>query len=455
MRKNKRIVGLALAMAMSASTFTALAAQSGWVLDGNDWYHYDNEGEMEYDVWRGYTDGNKYYLGEEGAMLRSQLVDDEYYVNSSGARVSNEWRLVDIDDEEDSRWMFFGENAKSYKNGWKTINGQRYHFDDAGHMDYGWLDAEGNMVDADGEFDENSWKEATYYCGDNTTGWRVQDQWVAVTEFDDADDQYGDKEVVWLYFDNNGKKVVNKSKAIDGKKYMFDENGAMVTEWYGSATPSDAEYKHYDEETGYLAKGKWFQAVPSLEQDADDYYEDTLRWFYASKTGETYKNTIKKIDGKRYIFDENGIMKTGFIVVDENSAIVDVLGNAEDNEMPTADELKEIDLTTGSLMYFNENGARETGKMTIALEDDTYTLKFESNGEAAHGVDDNYLYDHGILIKATENKYEVATVDGKDFLVNKSGKVQKAGSYKDGAEGLVYTVVGNNTDGFEISVVTE
>ena len=77
MRKNKRIVGLALAMAMSASTFTAMAAQTGWVLDGNEWYHYDSDGDMEYDVWRTYNnDGNKYYLGEDGAMLRNEVVED-------------------------------------------------------------------------------------------------------------------------------------------------------------------------------------------------------------------------------------------------------------------------------------------------------------------------------------------------------------------------------------------
>ena len=188
--------------------------QTGWVFNGNEWYYYDNEGKMEYDVWRGYNnDGNKYYLGENGAMLTNEVVeddDDKYYVNSSGARVYNEWRLVDIEDEEDERWMFFGENAKAYKNGWKTINGQRYHFNEDGMMDYGWLDAEGNMVNTDGDFDENAWKEATYYCGDNTTGWRLSNQWVAITEFDGDEEAYDNKDVLWVYLDNNGKKVTDK-----------------------------------------------------------------------------------------------------------------------------------------------------------------------------------------------------------------------------------------------------
>lgn len=454
MRKNKRIVGLALAMAMSASTFTAMAAQTGWVLDGNEWYHYDSDGDMEYDVWRTYNnDGNKYYLGEDGAMLRNEVVEDTdatYYVNSQGARVSNEWRLLDLEDEDEERWMFFSDNGKAYKDGWKTINGQRYHFDDDGCMDYGWLDAEGSMIDDD---DADAWKTATYYCGDNTTGWRLSNQWVSITDFDD--DEYDDKEVIWIYLGDNGKKVTDTTKTIDGKKYAFDENGAMVTEWYGSGTPSNAEYKYYNDETGYVAKGKWFQAVPSIDQDAEDYYDDTLRWFYANNSGVTVKNTIKKINGERYIFDENGIMKTGFIVVDEDNTIIEIYGDAEDDDMPTADELKGIDLTSGTLMYFNESGAREDGKITVSLDDDTYTMKFNTNGAAIHGVSDGYLYDHGILIKAEDEKFEINTVDGKDFLVNKSGKIQKAGTHKDSANDKVYTVVGNNTDGYEISVAYE
>ena len=59
------------------------------------------------------------------------------------------------------------------------------------------------------------------------------------------------------------------------------------------------------------------------------------------------------------------------------------------------------------------------------------------------------------LIKAEDEKFEINTVDGKDFLVNKSGKIQKAGTHKDSANDKVYTVVGNNTDGYEISVAYE
>ena len=143
-------------------------------------------------------------------------------------------------------------------------------------------------------------------------------------------------------------------------------------------------------------------------------------------------------------------MQTGFVIVDDNDHIVEKLGDAEDG-YPSSDEIKD---STGKLMFFNENGAAATSRISIELEDDTYTMRFSSRGVAEHGVDDNYLYDHGILLKAdsSEEKYSVETVDGKEYLVNTSGKVVKSGEYKDTKADLKYKVDGNNTDGYTITV---
>lgn len=458
MRKMKLVL-LTLAITTSASLSAFAAHKEGWVQEKEGWYYYDKSGEVVEDTWKTDSSKNFFYLGEDGKMVTSSLVesgDSIYFVDEHGVQVKNQWRLVDVendDHEKEPRWFYFGSNGKAYEDGWKTINGKKYSFDDDCYMNYGWLDAEGNMVDSDGEFDENAWKEATYYCGNNTTGWRVQDQWISVTDFDDSD-EYENKEILWVYFDQNGKKVTEKSKTINGKKYMFDENGAMVSEWYGSATASDAQYKFYDEESGSLAKDKWFQAVPSIEQDEEDYNNDTLRWFYASRSGETYKDTIKKINGKYYIFDEYGIMRTGFILVDENKKIVEVLGDAEEDEMPSAEDIKGLELSEGDLMYFDATGARRDGKITVNLDDDKHTMKFTKGGVAIHGASDNYLYDHGILIKAEDYKYEIVTVDDKDYLVNKSGKIQKAKDtpYKDSSEDIQYIVEGNISEGFVITI---
>ena len=59
--------------------------------------------------------------------------------------------------------------------------------------------------------------------------------------------------------------------------------------------------------------------------------------------------------------------------------------------------------------------------------------KIGEKGQAITGVKKGYLYDNGLLIKADSDvKYEVFTVDGQDYLVNRSGKVMDSGTYKDG-----------------------
>lgn len=450
MNKRSKIVRTLLVASalMSASAFSAFAAQNGWAYEGTDWYYYDN-GDKVYNSWES-NDAKtfKFYLGDEGKMLTNTIVDDGsgrlYYVNEDGAQVKNEWRYTHEDGEE-PRWYYFGSDGRAYESGWKTINGYKYHFTNS-KMDYGWLDEDGQMLDEEWD-DDTAWESAKYYVGDENQGWRFENKWIELDSFDS--DKYPDNDTIWVFMGADGAKQVDKQKLINGVTYRFDENGAMLNDWYIDNVASDSNAKYYDED-GQRISGEWFQAVPSEEMNSEDHEDDTLRWFYANSSGNVIKNTLKKISGKYYLFDENGIMQTGFVIVDDNDHIVEKLGDAEDG-YPSSDEIKD---STGKLMFFNENGAAATSRISIELEDDTYTMRFSSRGVAEHGVDDNYLYDHGILLKAdnSEEKYSVETVDGKEYLVNTSGKVVKSGEYKDTKADLKYKVEGNNTDGYTITV---
>ncbi len=428
---------------------TVLAAQEGWQKHGNEWYYMGRDGEFVEDAWKyNAAKTHQFYLDDDGVMVTSDFVeykDNLYYVNGDGVMSKNRWRLLETEDDEEARWFYFGSNGKAYKDGWKTIDGKVYHFTDY-RMDYGFLDGDGKMIDED---TEDAWQDAVYFMGSNEEGWRTEESWLYIEDFEDS--QYDEMEGIWLWFGSNGKKEVSDTESINGYRYIFDANGAMISDWYGSQTPSDAEYKYY-RESGGLVSGRWFLAVPSEEQDAEDFDNGTERWFYAKKNGETYKNTIRNIDGEKYIFDENGIMRTGLIVVDENNHIVEILSDLTYDDYPTSDEIKAAK-ASGTLMYFKEDGDLATNeKVTLELDDGTFTFKFSKAGKALHGVSDNYLYDNGILITAdrdeTGYKYEVVTVDSKEYLVNTSGKVMKAGEYKD--DDLKWTVTGNATDGFTI-----
>lgn len=449
MKKQKLAAGLALAMTMVAPMTALAAGQPGWVLKGNDWYYNNRSGEAEQNVWRDNAAKTaKFYLGDDGKMVTNSLVDHDgnmYYVNGDGVQSRNQWRLLETDEDEEARWYYFSEGGKAYEEGWKTINGKKYHFTDY-KMDYGFLSEDGDMLDGD---EESIWEEAVYYVGDNTTGWRQDNVWLSIDDFDTS--EYDRQDIIWLRFGSNGKKIVDKTTSVDNKKYAFDSKGAMVSEWHGSATPSDADYKYYNDSTGAQERGHWFQAIPSEDQNADDFHDDTYRWFYALSNGKTVKDTVKTINGKKYIFDANGIMKTGFVVVDSNNHIVDVLGGG-DGDMPSSSEIIGAK-SDGTLMYFDRDGAMKSGRFNLELDDDNYTFKFSKTGKALHAASDGYLYNNGILIKANKDdgyKYSIATVDGKDYLVNTSGKIMKAGKYT--SDDLKWEVVGDNTNGYTITV---
>ncbi len=110
-------------------------------------------------------------------------------------------------------------------------------------MLYGWV-AEDNAERVDNT-DGDGFIEGDYYFGGEddgamTVGWLQMD-----ITYDNATDDYeiapvfneDEDQSRWFYFQSNGKKVkakdgdVQKSKTINGKKYEFDQYGAMTAEW--------------------------------------------------------------------------------------------------------------------------------------------------------------------------------------------------------------------------------
>lgn len=435
----------------TVSPISVLAADKGWVQKGNDWYYQDAKGNNVTEAWRDNdSKTHKFYLGEDGRMVRSELfdIDDKwYYVNGDGIQSVNMWRLLNSDYDDCERWFYFDNNGRAYDSGWKTINGKRYHFTDH-TMDYGFLTESGEMI----EDTEDAWKEAVYYVGDNNVGWRFENQWVLVDNYDTS--EYDQKEL-WLYFGANGKKVTNKIQTIKNVRYAFDENGAMVYEWHGTATPSDAAYKYYNQETGEQQNNGWFKAVPSEEQDAEAHDEGEERLFYAGKSGVTYKDGIKTIGGKKYIFDKFGIMRTGLILINQNKQIVEVI-EEDPYDFPSAESLRGL-RSKGDLIMTDKNGVIKTGKFTVELDGEKTTLNFNKNGVAKHGVDNNYLYDNGVLIKVdkdeSEFKYMSYTLDGKTYCVDTAGRVKKAGTYADGDYKWVVTDAGEK--GYTVTRTTK
>ena len=62
----------------------------------------------------------EYYVGDDGQLVRSEWVEYDgsyYFVNSSGAKITNDWRLTTPydDDTADEEWYYFNPTVRELR----------------------------------------------------------------------------------------------------------------------------------------------------------------------------------------------------------------------------------------------------------------------------------------------------------------------------------------------------
>ena len=247
---------------------------------------------------------------------------------------------------------------------------------------------------------------------------------------------------------------------------MIDEWTIEETKgtWSDSfATTSKAASISYVNGDGAQRKNTWIWAIPAEKWIPDDYDNDEYSWFYAGRDGKLTSKTVKKINGKKYAFDDAGRMLTGFVAVDGDSVDVNVDDNNNnhyDHDKFTREEW--INKKLEGFKYFSadeeKDGAMKTGYQNIELADDTYQFYFQKNGEAKTQYD-NKIKKYtiaGLVLKPTnddDNNYAAVTVVGDNeptaiatdydamtdnenyhgdkVLINKQGSVIKNKTVKD------------------------
>ena len=470
MRKQTKLVAVLSTAALLAigASMTSFAA-TGWAEEDGTWVYYNRDGERATEQWKK-SGNNWYYLDSDGEMAIDTLIEDGdnyYYVDINGVMASNQWVAIDNedageDDEPDHYWYYFQANGKALTNGTndkvslKTVNGKKYAFDDEGRMLYGWV-AEDNAERVDNT-DGDGFKEGIYYFGGEddgamTVGWLQMD----ITYDEATDDAY--KEIApvftddedqsrWFYFKSNGKKIYSESadetkdKTINGKKYAFDQYGAMVAEWSVDAdkkpsTSSTASISTAEEQAKYsqawryynsvedgarVSKG-WFKVVSAELLNEEKYNDDEDAWYYADGSGHLYAGEFKTIKGKKYAFRNDGRMIDGLKFIKDEGTSLDVI--ADDDDTFNFDNEDDFDLhapmfeAAGYYCYYfgnGDDGAMRTNKNTVEIDGDKYNFYFEkSGGDKGAGLtgekDDKY-YQSGKLIKAgSDDKYQVVKVN--------------------------------------------
>ena len=498
MRKQTKLVAVLSTAALLAigASMTSFAA-TGWAEEDGTWVYYNRDGERATDQWKK-SGNNWYWLDSDGEMAIDQLIEDGdnyYYVDINGVMAANQWVAIDNedagqDDEPDHYWYYFQANGKALTQGdndkvsLKTVNGKKYAFDDEGRMLFGWVDEDSaeRVDDTDGD----GFKEGTYYFGGEddgamTVGWLQLD--VTYDEATNDDYKYtapvfndDEDQTRWFYFKSNGKKIYaedgdrTKDKTINGKKYAFDEYGAMVAEWslndkdlskvngYGdnftaslseagttihvasgnqvvatranatsalNGAGNDAQYtrvwKYFNsvEDGARVSKG-WFKVVSAEMINAEKYDDDEDAWYYADGSGNLYAGEFKTIKGKKYAFRNDGRMLSGLKFILENDN--DLLVKADDDGSYPFDN--EDDFLANAANYYEgngykcyyfgdgEDGAMRTGKLSVSIDGENQNFYFQKSGgkkgAGLTGEKDDKLYQSGMLLKAdSDDKYIV------------------------------------------------
>ena len=239
MRKQTKLVAVLSAAALLAigASMTSFAATRGWVQEGEDWVYLDSNGDRVYNEWKRSGD-NYYYLGEDGIMVKDDLVHDTtidayYYVDENGVRLMNAWKSLPNDEgvqvgdnTPEILYYYFGSAGKANRStdddlAIKTVNGKYYAFDTEGRMASGW-----QWVHVKNGKNE----EELYYFGTDEEGW-ARTGWQQLEPGENMrEDEYDDLE--WYYFESNGRAVRDGSKYINGRYYAFDDLGVMKDDWY-------------------------------------------------------------------------------------------------------------------------------------------------------------------------------------------------------------------------------
>ncbi|MDO4939277.1 MAG: hypothetical protein Q4E54_04875 [Lachnospiraceae bacterium] len=177
------------------------------------------------------VDGRKVLYNDNGELAVGWITEDYrdsgasdawksavYYAEADGTVAVKKWLQIPVQDGAETKnyWFYFGDGGrKVYNNGdgeYKDvkIGDASYAFANDGHMVTGWAKVK------DDDDNISGWR---YYRAD---GSRQPKGWFMVPSV-------ANPQGAWYYADDNGKVAANALKEIGKVKYLFDDNGEMVT----------------------------------------------------------------------------------------------------------------------------------------------------------------------------------------------------------------------------------
>ncbi len=196
----------------------------------------------------------------------------------------------------------------------------------------------------------------------------------------------------WVYLDSSGYRITNEwKKGADGLWRYLNSSGEMAIDCW-----CDDDY--YVDSNGIMLSDSWLYTTPDFDRYGDSY------WFYFASNGKLVKDCWKKIDGRQYLFDSDGIMQTGW--TDDH---VYYLGDENDGSMKT-----------GWKYLAPPDDEEDDDYYYPSYDDGMYWYYFSSSGKKYSGED------------ATDGDYRISKIGDYYYCFNYQGRMQTGWVYLDG-----------------------
>ena len=260
-----------------------VAQKNTWIQYYGDWYYF---GEEYYGLHDFAKIGGVWYYFEDGRMCADEAVySDEY----------NQWYALNAEGNK---------HTALSKIGWNSAYGQWYYL--VSEEGYTYL-AQGEVVQIGGKLYYFNYQhklmtnDRVDYYDPN------QDQWVAgVADADGVLSASGwyKCDGQWRYL-QDGRDLEDGAYEIDGKLYMFDGYDLVTFGGYYESWRGEHGEYYVTDKTGVLYRNTW------LERKI--IWPSEIGWVYFGADGKMLCNTVAKIGGSYYAFDDNGTMLTNTV----------------------------------------------------------------------------------------------------------------------------------------------
>ena len=197
------------------------------------------------------------------------------YLKADGKPATKQWLF----DQTHQNWFYLKDNGQRAENGWLTVGGKDYYFNEAGKLA------------------TKTWV-GQYYVTES--GAKAKEQWV-----------FNQEQESWYYLKSDGQKAQKEWIQQGQEKYYLKEDGKMAKdEWI-----TQGENQYYINSQGKMLKNAWLGKSYISEngnkvKQAWIYDDNYSSWFYLQQDGTYAENRWLTIDGKDYHFKSGGYLST-------------------------------------------------------------------------------------------------------------------------------------------------